>query len=152
MQTPHNRERRGEPPARSAERGVAPQPRRTPPEGAAGSAGRTVGALSPASRTAPGPSPRAAVPQRQAAAARKRCALPAPSGDAALGPVGSRRVVPRGGMAEGKREALSQHELRKRLYQTFKNRGVLDTLKVCVVWRRALPVIRRNGESGDVLR
>ncbi|XP_052559072.1 centriole and centriolar satellite protein OFD1 isoform X1 [Tympanuchus pallidicinctus] len=32
-------------------------------------------------------------------------------------------------MAEGKREALSQDELRKRLYQTFKNRGVLDTLK-----------------------
>ncbi|XP_068956712.1 centriole and centriolar satellite protein OFD1 isoform X4 [Petaurus breviceps papuanus] len=27
-------------------------------------------------------------------------------------------------------EALSQDELRKRLYQTFKNRGVLDTLKV----------------------
>uniref|UniRef100_A0A803YQZ6 LisH domain-containing protein n=1 Tax=Meleagris gallopavo TaxID=9103 RepID=A0A803YQZ6_MELGA len=26
-------------------------------------------------------------------------------------------------------EALSQDELRKRLYQTFKNRGVLDTLK-----------------------
>uniref|UniRef100_V9GVH4 Oral-facial-digital syndrome 1 n=1 Tax=Gallus gallus TaxID=9031 RepID=V9GVH4_CHICK len=32
-------------------------------------------------------------------------------------------------MAEGQREALTQDELRKRLYQTFKNRGVLDTLK-----------------------
>lgn len=60
--------------------------------------------------------------------------------------------MPRGGMAEGQREALTQDELRKRLYQTFKNRGVLDTLKVCVVWRRALPAIRRKGGSGDVLR
>ncbi|NXK96487.1 OFD1 protein, partial [Formicarius rufipectus] len=32
-------------------------------------------------------------------------------------------------MASAEREALSQEELRKRLYQTFKNRGVLDTLK-----------------------
>ncbi|NXY88431.1 OFD1 protein, partial [Alcedo cyanopectus] len=32
-------------------------------------------------------------------------------------------------MASEEREALSQDELRKRLYQTFKNRGVLDTLK-----------------------
>ncbi|NXI67735.1 OFD1 protein, partial [Anseranas semipalmata] len=32
-------------------------------------------------------------------------------------------------MAAVGREALSQDELRKRLYQTFKNRGVLDTLK-----------------------
>ncbi|NXL48015.1 OFD1 protein, partial [Podilymbus podiceps] len=32
-------------------------------------------------------------------------------------------------MASAEREALSQDELRKRLYQTFKNRGVLDTLK-----------------------
>ncbi|NXF09449.1 OFD1 protein, partial [Smithornis capensis] len=32
-------------------------------------------------------------------------------------------------MASVEREALSQEELRKRLYQTFKNRGVLDTLK-----------------------
>ncbi|KAM6097625.1 centriole and centriolar satellite protein OFD1 isoform 2-T3 [Chlamydotis macqueenii] len=32
-------------------------------------------------------------------------------------------------MASVEREALSQDELRKRLYQTFKNRGVLDTLK-----------------------
>lgn len=55
-------------------------------------------------------------------------------------------------MAEGQREALTQDELRKRLCQTFKNRGVLDTLKVCVVWRRALPAIRRKGGSGDVLR
>lgn len=78
--------------------------------------------------------------------------LPAPSGDAGLGPAGRRRAVPRGGMAEGQREALTQDELRKRLYQTFKNRGVLDTLKVCVVWRRALPAIRRKGGSGDVLR
>ncbi|NXU50575.1 OFD1 protein, partial [Turnix velox] len=32
-------------------------------------------------------------------------------------------------MASVEREALSQDELRKRLYQTFKNRGVLDRLK-----------------------
>ncbi|XP_032535273.1 oral-facial-digital syndrome 1 protein isoform X2 [Chiroxiphia lanceolata] len=32
-------------------------------------------------------------------------------------------------MASAEREALSQEELRKRLYQTFKSRGVLDTLK-----------------------
>ncbi|XP_014377649.1 oral-facial-digital syndrome 1 protein isoform X2 [Alligator sinensis] len=32
-------------------------------------------------------------------------------------------------MAAAGREALSQDELRRRLYQTFKNRGVLDTLK-----------------------
>ncbi|NXP55328.1 OFD1 protein, partial [Heliornis fulica] len=32
-------------------------------------------------------------------------------------------------MASVEREALSQDELRKRLYQTFKSRGVLDTLK-----------------------
>ncbi|XP_067152847.1 centriole and centriolar satellite protein OFD1 isoform X3 [Apteryx mantelli] len=32
-------------------------------------------------------------------------------------------------MSSAQREALSQDELRKRLYQTFKNRGVLDTLK-----------------------
>ncbi|XP_010186246.1 PREDICTED: oral-facial-digital syndrome 1 protein [Mesitornis unicolor] len=32
-------------------------------------------------------------------------------------------------MATGERETLSQDELRKRLYQTFKNRGVLDALK-----------------------
>ncbi|XP_068775911.1 centriole and centriolar satellite protein OFD1 [Struthio camelus] len=32
-------------------------------------------------------------------------------------------------MTSAQREALSQDELRKRLYQTFKNRGVLDTLK-----------------------
>ncbi|KAM6293753.1 centriole and centriolar satellite protein OFD1 isoform 2-T2 [Porphyrio hochstetteri] len=32
-------------------------------------------------------------------------------------------------MASVARETLSQDELRKRLYQTFKNRGVLDTLK-----------------------
>ncbi|XP_054052123.1 centriole and centriolar satellite protein OFD1 isoform X3 [Rissa tridactyla] len=32
-------------------------------------------------------------------------------------------------MASVERETLSQDELRKRLYQTFKNRGVLDTLK-----------------------
>ncbi|NXD81490.1 OFD1 protein, partial [Halcyon senegalensis] len=32
-------------------------------------------------------------------------------------------------MASAGRETLSQDELRKRLYQTFKNRGVLDTLK-----------------------
>ncbi|NXJ05189.1 OFD1 protein, partial [Odontophorus gujanensis] len=32
-------------------------------------------------------------------------------------------------MAAGRRDALSQDELRKRLYQTFKNRGVLDALK-----------------------
>ncbi|XP_055658131.1 centriole and centriolar satellite protein OFD1 isoform X5 [Falco peregrinus] len=32
-------------------------------------------------------------------------------------------------MASAEGEALSQDELRKRLYQTFKNRGVLDTLK-----------------------
>ncbi|NXK11720.1 OFD1 protein, partial [Herpetotheres cachinnans] len=32
-------------------------------------------------------------------------------------------------MASVERESLSQDELRKRLYQTFKNRGVLDTLK-----------------------
>ncbi|NXM33641.1 OFD1 protein, partial [Oxyruncus cristatus] len=32
-------------------------------------------------------------------------------------------------MASVEREALSQEELRKRLYQTFKSRGVLDTLK-----------------------
>ncbi|NWW80237.1 OFD1 protein, partial [Climacteris rufus] len=32
-------------------------------------------------------------------------------------------------MASIERETLSQEELRKRLYQTFKNRGVLDTLK-----------------------
>ncbi|NXG79854.1 OFD1 protein, partial [Baryphthengus martii] len=32
-------------------------------------------------------------------------------------------------MAAVARETLSQDELRKRLYQTFKNRGVLDTLK-----------------------
>nr|XP_006122866.1 oral-facial-digital syndrome 1 protein isoform X1 [Pelodiscus sinensis] len=32
-------------------------------------------------------------------------------------------------MASAECEALSQDELRKRLYQTFKNRGVLDTLK-----------------------
>ncbi|NXF86122.1 OFD1 protein, partial [Eubucco bourcierii] len=32
-------------------------------------------------------------------------------------------------MASTERETLSQDELRKRLYQTFKNRGVLDTLK-----------------------
>ncbi|NWQ94724.1 OFD1 protein, partial [Burhinus bistriatus] len=32
-------------------------------------------------------------------------------------------------MTSVEREALSQDELRKRLYQTFKNRGVLDTLK-----------------------
>ncbi|NXE95314.1 OFD1 protein, partial [Menura novaehollandiae] len=32
-------------------------------------------------------------------------------------------------MASVERETLSQEELRKRLYQTFKNRGVLDTLK-----------------------
>ncbi|KAK4832983.1 hypothetical protein QYF61_026809 [Mycteria americana] len=35
----------------------------------------------------------------------------------------------RGRMASVERETLSQDELRKRLYQTFKNRGVLDTLK-----------------------
>ncbi|XP_027581006.2 oral-facial-digital syndrome 1 protein isoform X2 [Pipra filicauda] len=35
----------------------------------------------------------------------------------------------RGRMASVEREALSQEELRKRLYQTFKSRGVLDTLK-----------------------
>lgn len=34
-------------------------------------------------------------------------------------------------MASVERETLSQEELRKRLYQTFKSRGVLDTLKVC---------------------
>ncbi|NXF80674.1 OFD1 protein, partial [Sclerurus mexicanus] len=32
-------------------------------------------------------------------------------------------------MASAEKEALSQEELRKRLYQTFKSRGVLDTLK-----------------------
>ncbi|NXU86616.1 OFD1 protein, partial [Xiphorhynchus elegans] len=32
-------------------------------------------------------------------------------------------------MASAENEALSQEELRKRLYQTFKSRGVLDTLK-----------------------
>ncbi|NXC43502.1 OFD1 protein, partial [Penelope pileata] len=32
-------------------------------------------------------------------------------------------------MAAGEREALSQEELRKRLYQTFRSRGVLDALK-----------------------
>ncbi|NXJ78193.1 OFD1 protein, partial [Trogon melanurus] len=32
-------------------------------------------------------------------------------------------------MASTEKETLSQDELRKRLYQTFKNRGVLDTLK-----------------------
>lgn len=37
-------------------------------------------------------------------------------------------------MASVERETLSQDELRKRLYQTFKNRGVLDTLKVCFVF------------------
>lgn len=33
-------------------------------------------------------------------------------------------------MSSPKEETLSPDELRKRLYQTFKNRGVLDTLKV----------------------
>ena len=33
-------------------------------------------------------------------------------------------------MSVTKEEALSPDELRKRLYQTFKTRGVLDTLKV----------------------
>ncbi|XP_069558786.1 centriole and centriolar satellite protein ofd1 [Brachyistius frenatus] len=33
-------------------------------------------------------------------------------------------------MSSSKEEALSPDELRKRLYQTFKNKGVLDTLKV----------------------
>lgn len=42
-------------------------------------------------------------------------------------------------MSSPKEETLSPDELRKRLYQTFKNRGVLDTLKVswsnrAVVW------------------
>uniref|UniRef100_A0AAZ3NWU2 Uncharacterized protein n=1 Tax=Oncorhynchus tshawytscha TaxID=74940 RepID=A0AAZ3NWU2_ONCTS len=35
--------------------------------------------------------------------------------------------------------ALSPDELRKRLYQTFKNRGVLDTLKVRI-YMSILPV------------
>lgn len=33
-------------------------------------------------------------------------------------------------MSSAKEDALSPDELRKRLYQTFKNKGVLDTLKV----------------------
>lgn len=33
-------------------------------------------------------------------------------------------------MSSPREETLSPDELRKRLYQTFKNRGVLDTLKV----------------------
>lgn len=33
-------------------------------------------------------------------------------------------------MSSPKEETLSPDELRKRLYQTFKNKGVLDTLKV----------------------
>lgn len=33
-------------------------------------------------------------------------------------------------MSSAEFQALSQDELRKRLYQTFKNRGVLDALKV----------------------
>lgn len=37
------------------------------------------------------------------------------------------------GMAAAGREALSQDELRKRLYQAFKKRGVLDTLKVRLI-------------------
>lgn len=39
-------------------------------------------------------------------------------------------------MASVEKETLSQEELRKRLYQTFKSRGVLDTLKVCFVFSR----------------
>lgn len=33
-------------------------------------------------------------------------------------------------MSSAKEDALSPDELRKRLYQTFKSKGVLDTLKV----------------------
>lgn len=33
-------------------------------------------------------------------------------------------------MASGTGQAISSEELRRRLYQTFKNRGVLDSLKV----------------------
>lgn len=33
-------------------------------------------------------------------------------------------------MSSSKEDTLSPEELRKRLYQTFKNKGVLDTLKV----------------------
>lgn len=33
-------------------------------------------------------------------------------------------------MSSAKEDTLSPDELRKRLYQTFKNKGVLDTLKV----------------------
>lgn len=61
---------------------------------------------------------------------------------AAIEPAGSRALltsppaVSNGRMASVERETLSQDELRKRLYQTFKNRGVLDTLKVCFVFSR----------------
>lgn len=35
-------------------------------------------------------------------------------------------------MSSSKEAEISPDELRKRLYQTFKNKGVLDTLKVSV--------------------
>lgn len=37
-------------------------------------------------------------------------------------------------MSVGEEESLSPDEMRQKLYQTFKSRGVLDSLKVCVIY------------------
>jgi len=53
-------------------------------------------------------------------------------------------------MASVEGETLSQDELRKRLYQTFKTRGVLDTLKVCFISNRCwlcFAVLLNTGSS-----
>lgn len=44
-------------------------------------------------------------------------------------------------MSSSKEDALSPDELRKRLYQTFKSKGVLDTLKVSNVNNGAVIII-----------
>ncbi|XP_054829262.1 centriole and centriolar satellite protein OFD1 isoform X2 [Eublepharis macularius] len=44
-------------------------------------------------------------------------------------------------------KSLSQDELRKRLYQTFKNRGVLDTLKLLTI-QDLLQLMRINPQTG----
>ncbi|XP_069060816.1 centriole and centriolar satellite protein OFD1 [Pleurodeles waltl] len=52
-------------------------------------------------------------------------------------------------MSSDELQALSQDELRKRLYQTFKNRGVLDTLKI-QLRNQLIRELKNPGSGGEV--
>uniref|UniRef100_A0A674GCN3 OFD1 centriole and centriolar satellite protein n=1 Tax=Taeniopygia guttata TaxID=59729 RepID=A0A674GCN3_TAEGU len=105
--------------------GARPAGSRRVPQGPAGSRRVPPGPAGPTAYPAPRPGLRG-----RSGAALSR-SLPR-SGAAFPGPAPLRSPAPGPcpvRMASVERETLSQEELRKRLYQTFKSRGVLDTLK-----------------------